>query len=1158
MPSSKRKSRDLRTEVLESAASNLRPSVQNKRQRLSATPSETSRSRESSFLSEADFASTQFQPSGNILQTYTDTRDNNPDPDSDEDAERLDHAARDLFRRKEDADTVTNQAADCGILESVTCQDFMCHRKLDVAFGPLINFIIGHNGSGKSAVLTAITLCLGGKATSTNRGQSLRSFVREGAETAVLTVRIKNKGIGAYKRDLYGDSIVVERHFNRHGASGFKLKSKDARSIISIKRAELDDITDFFALQLDNPVNVLTQDQARQFLNSSSNVDKYRFFMKGIQLEQLDTDYSMLGEQLDNSDHALLTAADDCKAVRQKYDAAKKKLELSQKSESVRDKIRKISRQMAWVQVEDQERLLEECEQGIHDQNERVRQAETSLQNFAARFDQADQVAQEAEREVEQLKQDKQPLEESHREAKEKFEAVRKEIQDCTNNAREIKGSYDSEKKRLTETEKAIESEYQRLNDRSGGRENDKRVEIRETEQALSDVHDQGKEHDGKFQQLENDAQTAKEHCDHAITAQKRRYAAAKEAQKQLDSLRNDNRDRLSSFHPSMRNVLKAIDQERSFQNKPVGPLGIHIRNKQPQWQNMIEKTFGNLLDNFIVTSRQDQKRLSEILTRHKCPSHILVAPSNFRIAALKEPDHRFNTILRALEIDNETVQTQLVINSAIEQTILVDSQAEAIRLSENGLPTYCKAIMCPHPRERGRGFRFQQGRGGSQKMEPVDPWTRGYRMKTDDEAAIRSQEETVRGLKDDLHAAEQHQQSCEQAMKTAQQTIEQHKRRKKDLQLQSQRTEDHLADLKSELEAMQPQDGALEGLKQQFDEHKEQAEYLQQQLNDTLHEKEDIALGNRENKRALDELDTQLKNRDDAIAAAEQRIRKYKETRMRALKEKNEADHSFHDAQSDVARAEQRRNEQAEQVREWTGQAEQISARVPVEPGMSYEKMEKVLEKLHAERDRHDALAGGTREALQLEHLQAKKALVEAEDNFARTNNLVRELSKSLNDRSMVWRHFRNHITIRARLEFQHLMSKRGFQGAMKIDHLSKALSLQVDPETRGRSSENARQTKTLSGGEKSFSTVCMLLSLWEAMGSPIRCLDEFDVFMDSVNRDVSMKMMIECARQAVGRQFVLITPQSMGGVDYGPDVRVIRMLDPERGQTTLNLPGA
>lgn len=246
--------------------------------------------------------------------------------------------------------------AEHGILERVECYNFMCHDHFNVELGPLINFIVGKNGSGKSAILTAITLCLGGKASATNRGQSLKNFIKEGKENGTIIVRIKNQGDGAYMSDDYGKSIIVERHFSRSGSSGFKIKAENGR-IISTKKAELDAITDYFSLQIDNPMNVLSQDMARQFLSTSSPAEKYKFFVKGVQLEQLDQDYRLIEESVDQIEEKLRTTAQDIHVLETRKDAAKKKLQISDQHDSLRARIRNFRSQMVWAQVEEQERV---------------------------------------------------------------------------------------------------------------------------------------------------------------------------------------------------------------------------------------------------------------------------------------------------------------------------------------------------------------------------------------------------------------------------------------------------------------------------------------------------------------------------------------------------------------------------------------------------------------------------------------------------------------------------------------------------------------------------------------------------------------------------------------------------------------------------------
>jgi hypothetical protein len=79
----------------------------------------------------------------------------------------------------------TGRPAEVGILVKIYCENFMCHRKLSVTLCPNVNFINGANGSGKSAILAALQICLGARATVTHRGSRLSQLIREGHDGSV-------------------------------------------------------------------------------------------------------------------------------------------------------------------------------------------------------------------------------------------------------------------------------------------------------------------------------------------------------------------------------------------------------------------------------------------------------------------------------------------------------------------------------------------------------------------------------------------------------------------------------------------------------------------------------------------------------------------------------------------------------------------------------------------------------------------------------------------------------------------------------------------------------------------------------------------------------------------------------------------------------------
>lgn len=88
---------------------------------------------------------------------------------------------------------------------------------------------------GKSAIITALVVGLGGKASVTSRGSTIKGFIKSGKHNAEVEIHLRNRGPDAYKAGTYGDKIVVERKFTHDGSSSYKLKSREGTDSMLLK-----------------------------------------------------------------------------------------------------------------------------------------------------------------------------------------------------------------------------------------------------------------------------------------------------------------------------------------------------------------------------------------------------------------------------------------------------------------------------------------------------------------------------------------------------------------------------------------------------------------------------------------------------------------------------------------------------------------------------------------------------------------------------------------------------------------------------------------------------------------------------------------------------------------------------------------------------------
>ncbi|KAH6596041.1 hypothetical protein BASA61_003584 [Batrachochytrium salamandrivorans] len=130
-----------------------------------------------------------------------------------------------------------------GAIVRIKLKDFLTYSAVELYPGPYLNMVVGPNGTGKSTVVCAIALGLGGRPEVLGRAREIQDFVKHGENKAMVEIELK----------VAEGRLVITRTFERgsnHSTwkiNGHTAKEKDVKAEIEALAIQVDNLCQFLA-----------------------------------------------------------------------------------------------------------------------------------------------------------------------------------------------------------------------------------------------------------------------------------------------------------------------------------------------------------------------------------------------------------------------------------------------------------------------------------------------------------------------------------------------------------------------------------------------------------------------------------------------------------------------------------------------------------------------------------------------------------------------------------------------------------------------------------------------------------------------------------------------------------------------------------------------
>lgn len=1027
-----------------------------------------------------------------------------------------------------------------GYIRRINLRNFMCHEHFELELGPKLNFIVGNNGSGKSAILTAIAVALGAKVADTNRGRALRDLIREGCNSARITLWLDNGGNYAFQPEIYGDAIVIERILRRGTAAAFSLRTGKGKEV-SNKKRDIQTIIDFFSIPVSNPMCFLSQDAARSFLTASTPQEKYLHFMRGTLLQDIATNLEKAQEVQRKAYESLSYHQDNLKMLKESHHKSKKILEELNKSSNLAETKRLLQAKSIWIDVDANIASANEMKEKLMSYKQKSKDADNKISYLSDQIQENTNHIESYSKEIESLKSDKLLKMSDHEAAQHELRKFRDNYEMEKRNKSEVQSNIEKCQHKIESLSKTISKLEMDLKRETGG---DKQL-MQDTLKRLESEQDALSKKDATYNIMHSDLKN-REHMIMVERQSELRYLETGIAEKQseLGRLSGGHNNLLANFDYSMENFLRHLkENQHKFHKLPLGPLGLYVRVKPEyqKWAKAIQRCISATLSTFVVCDQHDNRVLQELMRKSRLKIRFPILTYQLGSFDYRQGKARCQaaTISDALEFENNDIECLFVDRNKIERVILVSEQHKARQILRSKPANVRMALSL---RDAKSGFQLQ----GGNRIDTV-MYQEKLRLKVGKDSKEESTyiEDLIMQERKDLQSTRT---KYDQKIRELRQEFSQIMADQRILQQNISNNYKRITDLKIKL-SKEVDTGILNSKLNEKSNLESALASYEQALIELDIKLDQIGLEAEPYKAQYDNTKTAINIADERLAALDEKI-KDREYRAIKIKDDIKALHQKKEVYAKkIVKAMEFIDELGIVIGEQLAKANEFCSKEKLN---EYE-LPSTQSEIRLELTKVSRKILAAEQSLGVSHAEAvrifeknREAYKIGQERYSKVEEALRMLENSINQRLQNFKLAQRMTCFDADFDFRASLKVRKFSGNLSFSNEQKTLDIFI----LTPNDEIPRKVDNLSGGEKSFSQMALLLATWKPMRSRIIALDEFDVFMDQVNRKIGTSLIVKKLKDNPRTQTIIITPQDIGKItDIDSDgVRIHKIRDPER----------